>query len=110
MRNYIQSGGHLMITAVAALASGQGVLAGAIFGVAQEKVEIGEDVTIVRKGVFSLPKLAAQAWELGAKVYWDDENSRCTTVASGNTLIGAAADVAADPSDDGIVVLDGAIR
>ena len=27
---------------------------------------------------------------MGAKVYWDDTNKRCTTVATDNTLIGVA--------------------
>jgi predicted RecA/RadA family phage recombinase len=37
-----------------------------------------------------LTKAGSQAWTVGALVYWDDTNKRCTTVATGNLLIGAA--------------------
>lgn len=110
MRNYIEPGENLAIVAAAALTAGQALLIDALFGVVQETVAIGETVTLVRRGVFTLPKLAAQAWAVGQKVYWDDANSRCTTVASGNVLVGVAVQAAANPSDDGAVLLDGTVR
>jgi predicted RecA/RadA family phage recombinase len=85
-------------------------LVGGIFGVAQETVLSGADVVLVRRGVFTHAKTAAQAWTVGAKLYWDDTNKVFTTTASGNTLVGAAAVAAANPTDTGTVVLDGAIR
>ncbi len=105
MKNYIQPGEKITVPAPAAVASGDGVLVGSLFGVAATAAASGADVTIVRKGVFSLKKLSAQAWTLGAKVYWDNTNAQCTTVASGNTLIGHAAAAAADPSATGVVIL-----
>ena len=110
MKNYVQSETNITVTAEAAATSGDGVLIGALFGVAQGTAAIGEDLVLVTSGVFDLPKLAAQAWAVGAKVYWDDGNSRCTTVASGNVLIGCAVAVAADPSDEGRVRVSGAVR
>lgn len=110
MKNYVSSGAHFTITAAAAIVSGQMVVAGAIYGVAQESVASGADVVLVRQGIFELPKTSAQAWTVGAKLYWDATNSVCTTTASGNTLIGAAAAVAANPSATGLVLLDGVIR
>lgn len=110
MKNYIQAGANLTVLAAAVVASGGGVLTGSIFGVAQGAAEIGDEVVVSRFGVFELPKLEAQAWTAGAKVYWDDGNARCTTAASGNTLIGAAVEIAANPSTTGKVLLDGAIR
>ncbi len=110
MRNFITPGEHVTITAAAAITSGQPVLVGDLFGVAQGDAAIGEDVVIVRRGVFELPKTSAQAWTVGAKVYWDGTNNVCTTTASGNKLIGVAVAVAANPSATGRVLLDGTIR
>lgn len=105
MKNYIQRGENLTLTAPADVNSGEGVLVGAMFGVAAGTAKSGDDVTLVRKGVFQLKKLAAQAWTVGAKIYWNKTDNHCTTVASGNTLIGYAVSAAADPSETGVVVL-----
>lgn len=110
MRNYIMPGEHVAITAAAAIASGDLVVAGDLVGVAQGDAEIGEDVVIVRRGIFELPKTSAQAWTVGAKIYWDAGNAVCTTTASTNKLIGCAVAVAANPSALGRVLLDGVIR
>ena len=105
MKNYIQRGENLTLTAPADVNSGEGVLVGAMFGVAAGTAKSGDDVTLKRTGVFQLKKLAAQAWSVGEKVYWSKTAKECTTVASGNTLIGYAASAAADPSATGVVVL-----
>ncbi len=105
MKNYIQPGEKITVAAPAAVASGAGVLVGAMFGVAATAAASGADVTIVRKGVFNMNKLTAQAWTEGAKVYWNDTAKECTTVATSNTLIGYAAGAVADPSATGPVVL-----
>lgn len=110
MKNYVQPGEHLTLTMPAAVASSQGVLIGTIFGVAQGAAAENEQVVLVRRGVFDLPKTAAQAWAPGAKVYWSTADGVATTTASGNTLIGAAVEAAANPSPVGRVLLDGAIR
>lgn len=110
MKNYVSPGEHITVTAAADITSGQMVVAGAVFGVAQETVLSGAPVVLVRRGVFELPKTSAQAWTVGAKLYWDAANAVCTTTLSGNTLIGAAAAIAANPSATGTVLLDGAIR
>ena len=110
MKNWIQPGEHITLEAAAAVTGGEGVLVGAIFGVAQGDADLGQPVVLVRRGVFELPKTSAQAWTAGAKVYWDATNKVVTTTASGNTLIGAAVEVAANPSPTGIVLLDGTIR
>jgi len=110
MKNWIQPGEHLTLTMAAAVAGGAGVLVGDIFGVAQGDAGAGEEVVLVRRGVFELPKTSAQAWTAGAKVYWDDTAKVVTTTATDNTLIGAAVEIAANPSATGIVLLDGVIR
>lgn len=110
MQNYIQPGENLTLAAPYAVASGAGALVGAIFGVAQAAAASGADVVLVREGVFTLPKVSAQAWTLGAKIYWDDTAKNCTTTVGSNVLIGAAVAAAANPTATGDVLLDGAIR
>ncbi|SIS98423.1 DUF2190 family protein [Paracoccus saliphilus] len=109
MKNYIQPGENLTLAMPAAVASGGAVLIGAIFGVAQGKAEAGDSVVLVRRGVFELPKLSAEAWSAGDPVYWDDTAKQLTTVEA-DALVGAAVEDAANPSETGIVLLDGVIR
>lgn len=110
MKNFIKQGAVIGVIAPAALASGEGVLVGSIFGVAQADAESGAEVQIVRHGVFELAKTSAQAWTVGVKLYWDDTNKVVTTVDTDNTLIGTAHAAAANPSSTGEVLLDGAAR
>lgn len=49
------------------------------------------DVALDLTGVFELTKIGSQTWTVGALVYWDGSNKRCTTVATANLLIGIAA-------------------
>ncbi|WP_282052768.1 DUF2190 family protein [Phaeobacter inhibens] len=110
MKNYVKPGDHLPVIAPADVKSGGLVKVGALTGIAQHDALAGEEVEIVRKGCFTLPKVSAQAWAQGAKIYWITADAKCTTTASGNTLIGAAVLDAANPSDSGLVLLDGVIR
>lgn len=90
MKNYVQPGVNVTLAAPYAVTSGQGALVGSLFGVASANYaqnELGEFVT---EGVFDLTKIGSQAWTVGAKVYWDNTNRRCTTVSTDNTLIGVA--------------------
>jgi len=90
MKNYVSSGATLTITAAAAITSGDGVLAGSIFGVAAGDIANGAEGTINLTGVYNLPKVGSQAWTVGAKVYWDASEAECTTTETDNTLIGVA--------------------
>lgn len=100
MKNYVQPGDNITSTAPADIASGDGVLIGSLFGVANGAAATGEPVVIVTKGVFTLPKNTTTAITEGALIYWDDTNERVTTTASGNTLIGHAVSAAGNPSND----------
>lgn len=106
--NYVQAGDVLELTAPYAVASGDGALVGSIFGVALDAAGSGETGVFKVTGVFTLPKTSAQAWTVGAKVYWDNTAKVVTTTSTGNTLIGVAVEVAANPSDTGAVRLNGA--
>ena len=102
MKNYVQPGNTLTLTAPYAVTSGDGLLIGSIFGVAAGDAAIGEPVETALVGVFDLTKIGSQAWTVGAKVYWDDTNKRCTTVATDNTLIGVAVEAVAGGAGDTI--------
>lgn len=110
MKNMIQKGDIVSVIAPAALASGQGVLAGAIFGVAAQAATQGAPVEVVRKGVFELSAVTADTGAIGAKMYWDNTARKLTTTATNNTLVGAL--TAAKDGDDttATVLLDGVIR
>lgn len=102
MKNYVQPGTTLTLTAPYAVTSGDGLLVGSIFGVAAGDAASGATVEAALTGVFDLTKIGSQAWTVGAKVYWDDGNKRCTTVATDNTLIGVAVEAVAGGAGDTI--------
>ncbi|MEO1733184.1 MAG: DUF2190 family protein [Pseudomonadota bacterium] len=108
MKNYIQTGENITITATAAGTSGSGLLVGDLFGVLMGDVAVNEEVELKLVGVFELPKTEAQTWTVGAAIYWDDTNAVCTTTGTGNTKIGHAVVAAANPSTTGTVLLSGA--
>ncbi|CAN5326257.1 hypothetical protein BH10PSE12_BH10PSE12_01880 [soil metagenome] len=109
MKNFLQSGENLSMPVPVAVSSGQGVLIGAIFGIASTDAPAGGACAIVRRGVFGLAKPASQAWAIGAKIYWDNTNKLATNVSSGNTFIGATIQAVAGGASDtqGWVLLTG---
>ena len=102
MKTYVQPGNTITPTAPYAVASGDGLLVGSIFGVASGTAALGETVEAALTGVFDVTKIGSQAWTVGAKVYWDDTNKRCTTVATDNSLIGVAIEAVASGAGDTI--------
>jgi predicted RecA/RadA family phage recombinase len=90
MRNYIQPGHAITLPAPYDVTSGQGLLVGAIFGVASGDALSGTEVETQLTGVIDLAKAGSQAWTVGARVYWDDTARRATTVATDNTAVGVA--------------------
>lgn len=107
MRNYVQKGDTLSLTAPYAVASGAGFKVGSIFAVASGPADSGAAVEGATVGVFDLAKVSAQAWTLGVRVYWDDTAKLCTTTSTDNTLIGVAIAAAGNPSAIGRVRLNG---
>ncbi len=113
MRNFIQDGETIVyenadVTGAAAISSGDLVIIGSLAGVAVVDIAVGGSGAVKINGVFKLPKTSAQAWTQGAPIYWDTSPGEATTSSGGNTLIGTAAEVADNPSDDGYVLLKGA--
>jgi predicted RecA/RadA family phage recombinase len=108
MTNYTQPGHTLTLAAPYDVASGAGFLVGSIFAVAAFAALSGADVEGKITGVYELAKTSAQAWTVGALIYWDNTAKACTTVSTSNKLIGVATAVAANPSATGFVRLNGA--
>lgn len=108
MKNFIQNGDVVTLTAPYNVTSGGGLLVGSVFGVATNDAASGAEIETKLTGVYSLAKTSAQAWTQGALIYWDNTNKVCTTTSTDNKLIGTAMAVAANPSATGIVRLNGA--
>jgi predicted RecA/RadA family phage recombinase len=100
MKNYIQPGHTITLTAPAAVTSGAGMLVGAIFGIAAHDAASGEPVEALTVGVIDINKVGTQAWAVGDKVYWDNTNKRATKTATDNTLIGAALGAVGSGADE----------
>jgi predicted RecA/RadA family phage recombinase len=107
MKNYIQPGNTLTLTAPYTLLSGDGALIGSIFGVASSDAPIGNQVDLTTLGVFTLPKVSALAISVGDKLYFDNVTKLVNKTSAGNTLIGTAVSVAANPSPTVAVRLNG---
>lgn len=110
MKNFVQNGDVISVLAPYTVASGQGVLVGALFGVAATDAGNGASVEIKREGVFDITALPADAGAVGAKVYWDNTNRRMTVTAGSNTLVGALATAKLASETTARVLLDGAVR
>jgi predicted RecA/RadA family phage recombinase len=102
MKNYVQPGNTITLTAPYAVTSGDGLLVGSVFGIASADAALNDPVEAALTGVFDLTKVGSQAWTAGVKVYWDDTNKRATSVATSNTLIGVATEAVAGGAGDTI--------
>ena len=95
--NYVQEGKILNHTASGAdIKSGDLIVMGAIAGIAKTDIADGKTGAVHIEGVYSVPK-ASGAVTQGAKLYWNNANSNLTTTASGNVIVG----IAAEPSASG---------
>lgn len=109
MKNFIQPGDVVSVTAPADVASGVGVKVGVLFGIAVRDAASGTPIDIQTSGVVEIAKTSAQAWTEGVAIYWNDTQKVATTASTaGNLLIGAAVAAAANPSPTGTVRLNGA--
>lgn len=109
MKNYVQRGDTVTLTAPAALASGEPFAVGAIFGVATNAAESGAPVEASRVGVFDLPKTTGEAWTVGARLYWASGTKKLTTNGEENLFVGAALTAAGDAATTGRAILAGHI-
>jgi predicted RecA/RadA family phage recombinase len=107
MKNFVQRGNTLTLTAPAAVVSGQPIIVGSVFGIVNGDAASGDPMDVDVVGVFNLPKVAADAFAEGAAVYWDNTAKLVTSTTTGNTKIGVAVTAAANPSATVHVRLNG---
>lgn len=106
---YIQPGDVLTYTAPSGgVVSGTPVLIGNMLVIPTNDADEGDPFEGKLTGVWSVPKVGSQAWTAGDVVYWDDGNTRFTTVANDLRAGSAAADVGNGAGETtGLVRLDG---
>lgn len=89
MKNFIQEGCTLTLTAPYTVVAGAGALVGKFFGVAVNDVSSGAKGEFKMEGVFDLAK-DTSTFSDGDPVYWDNTNKCATSTAQSNWLIGVA--------------------
>lgn len=88
--NYVQRGDTVDLTAAAAVSSGDGILVGELFGVAQTDAGIGERVPCVVSGVVTLPKTAPLVIDEGDRVFWDPTPGEVNLTSAAQVCVGIA--------------------
>lgn len=107
MKNQVGPGHALNVVApVGGMTAGLVYIFGSMFGVSANTNLAGDTGVIWTEGVFSLPKVAAQAWTVGIPIYWDPAVGLATSVAAALVKIGVATDIAANPTSVGNVRLN----
>ena len=108
MKNFVMDGGTVTVLAPSGgLFSGQGVVIGALFGVAAYDAIEAAEAEIKTTGVFTLPKSAGAITE-GAIVFWDDTGKVIENASGlGFYPIGVAVAAALDADPTVNVRLDG---
>jgi len=101
MKNFIQEGKTITVTAPAAVASGQYITVGAIRGVAAFDAAQGEPVEVATEGVFTLPKVAADNIAAGDLLYWTGTACTKTAGTGSKPLVG----VAVKPAGSGVATV-----
>ena len=100
MKTFIQPGRTLTVAApTGGVVSGEGVLIGALFGMATTDAAEGAEVEILTEGVVEIAKTSALAIDVGDRLFWDDTNAVVNKTATAQLCVGVAVAAAADPSD-----------
>jgi predicted RecA/RadA family phage recombinase len=107
MKNYVQKGENITVTAAAAASSGDIVKIGSMIGIAAADAAIGDDLDLATTGVFELPKVSTDVLAVGDTVYFKSADGNVTSTASGNTKMGVAVTAAGNPSGTVNVRLNG---
>lgn len=107
MKNWVQEGEVVTLTAPYAVASGAGLLVGSIFGVATNAAANGATVEAALCGVVTLTALNTDVASVGTKAYWDNTNKRVTITAASNSLIGVFTAAKANGETTATVRLNG---
>jgi Uncharacterized conserved protein len=109
-RNFVQPGSTMTFAAPYAVASGAGMLVGAVFAVALNAAAISTPVEGKLDGVWDLPKATGESWvAFTTKLYWDNTNRRLTSTSSGNIYVGIAVQNQASADTSGRARLNGTV-
>lgn len=99
MKTYLQPGHTLTITAPAGgVTSGQGVLIGTLFGIAQADAAEGTEAEILTEGVVEIAKTSALSIDVGDRLFWDATNKVVNKTAAAQVCVGVGVSAAANPS------------
>ena len=110
MKNYVQDGDNVTVTAPYALTSGQGCQVGAaLFGVAANDAANGASAELKTTGVFDITALGTDTGAAGARMYWDNTNKRLTTTSTSNLFVGVLTAAKANGDTTARVRLNGSM-
>lgn len=107
MKNFIQDGNTVTLTAPYETLSGAGCLVVGVFGIATGDVANGATGQYAVEGVFEINKLATDTIDQGQVVYWDNTNKRITETKTSNYKVGTAIVAAGNGVSTVKVKLDG---
>lgn len=105
MKNFLEEGKIVVVTALEAVDSGEFIKVGELAGVAQTAAANGEEVPLLRFGVFELPK-SAGVFAQGDKLFWDPVAKNFTKDSS-KSPVRAIAWAAAENGDTTASILIG---
>lgn len=108
MKTFIQNGTSIAVAAPAGgVTSGDGVVIGALFGVAATTAAEGETVTLATVGAYELPKPTSTAFTSCGAVSFNIATRHCAAPGAGKYPIGIAAEAAGNGTTTVKVRLDG---
>lgn len=108
MKNFIQNSAMITVPApTGGVVSGQGMVVGALFGIAATTAPEATNVEIATTGVYDLPKAPATVVALGDRVAWDDTAKVIAPPATGVYPVGVAITAAGNGAVTVRVRLDG---
>ena len=91
MKNQVQDGDVITVTAPYTVTSGQGCQVGAaLFGIASGDAASGATLELHVEGVNDVTALSTDTAAVGDLLYWDNTNKRLTTTSTSNLKVGVA--------------------
>lgn len=87
MKNFVQPGKSIVVTASGVIDGGDVVISGGLIGIAQDTVANGQQVVVHLEGVYTLPKATPLVITQGDKLFW---NGTAVTKTSSDTPLGYA--------------------
>ncbi len=108
MKTYIQNGHVITVpTPASGIVSGEGLIAGNIFGIAAYSAAEGDPLELATTGIYKLPKATAAVLTVGARVAWDNTAKQVNAPGAGRFPIGIATEAAGNGITSVAVRLDG---